>query len=332
MTPIFDSEQNKKASEVVSLSDKGGEDDIVATLSEYFGYNKKTIVSHGRTKEVVEVRDLIAFLLREYGAMSYPAIGRLLGGRDHTTIIYSYNKTKEKVSKNPELAHRLEDLIGKVESIKERKLRIEQDLIPEILAHTAREYPSQPSYREIPQRNTKILEMWREGLTLQNIAGDFGITRERVRQIIVATIKQMAVNESISKGIVMDSNILAEEEVKKRHAVQEAKKISARPERTKKEKRWSKYYAACRSCGTTAIPHVRNGLCEQCIGRFRSERREHIISEHKNKCDSCGIGRYKAQASYGRDFYITKTKDVLCRKCFLSRTGTKLGKRIRTKR
>ncbi len=330
-TTLAESDQGKKASDALSLSDLGGADDIVATLSEYFGYKKETITSPGRTKRVVEVRDLIAYLLREYGAMSYPAIGRLLGGRDHTTIIYSYNKTKDKVAKNPELAHKLENLIGTVESIKQRKLRVEQDLIPEILAHTAG-MSSQPSYKEIPERSRKILELWREGLTLQNIAGDFGVTRERIRQIIVATIKQMAVNESVSKGIVMDSNLLAQEEAKKRHSVREAKKISEHPEPVKKKKRWSRYYAACRSCGTTTIPHVRKGLCERCIGSFRSGRREHIITEHKNKCDSCGIGRYEAISAYGRDFYITKTQDVLCRKCFLSRTGTKLGNRIRSKR
>jgi len=321
--------------ESISLSDFGGEDDIVETLSEYFGHNKEDIIRHSRRKEIVDVRDLVVYLLREYGEMSYPAIGRLLGGRDHTTIIHSYKKTKERIAKNPDSATKLEDLINKVKAIKERKLRIETDLIPEILAYTGSEHKgssSQPVYREVPPRSTKMLELWREGLTLQNIANVFSVSRERVRQIIVHTIKQMAVNESVTKGIVMDSTILVEEEAKKRKSVQEAKKVSNSPAQKVIEKRWSRYYPACRSCGTTAIPHVRKGLCERCIGSYRSDRRESIISNHKNKCDSCGVERYKAQALYGRDFYITKNQGVLCRRCFLSRTGTKLGNRIRTRR
>jgi hypothetical protein len=151
------------------------------------------------------------------------------------------------------------------------------------------------------------------------------ISRERVRQIVIWTVKQIGVNESIEKGIVMDAGVMLEEESKKRKNAQEAKRALTKPKREPKKKGWSTYYAACRNCGTTSIPHLRRGLCEQCEGGFRGKRREEIISAHNNKCDSCGRTRHEAAALFGRDFYITKQRDVYCKGCFADMTGRKLG-------
>jgi hypothetical protein len=46
---------------------------------------------------------------------------------------------------------------------------------------------------------------------------------------------------------------------------------------------------------------------------------------HLNVCGKCGISRSDAVRKYGRDFYITKSQQVLCRHCFLEITGKKLG-------
>ena len=306
-----------------------GENDIIETLSKRLGYSRKIIESRTRRQEIVRARDLIVYLLREYGDLSYPAIGRLLGGRDHTTIIHAYRKTKRNIEVRPELKTELEDLIREAGSIKERKLHVERHLIPEILASVEVDNAKKAHlvFRKIPERNSKILELWREGLTLQNISNVFDVTRERVRQVVIATIKQMAVNESISRGIVMDSDVLVEEESKKRRKLQESKKKNILP--VEKERRWSRYYAACRSCGTTAMPHVRYGLCERCSGQYRGERRKNIIERHSNGCSVCGISHGDAMRKYGRDFYITKSQQVLCRGCFLKTTGEKLGNRVR---
>lgn len=307
--------------------DLDGDEDIVGTLSEYFGYSKEDVLARSRKQDLVRVRDFIVYLLREYGDMSYPAIGRLLGGRDHTTIIHSFNKTSEVIRSNPDFEKNFTNIRDKVAEIKERKLRLEKDIIPEILSSATTEGRTRtraPVYKEVPERNMRVLELWREGLTLANIGNVVGVSRERIRQIVVGTVKQIAVNESVEKGIVMNSDVLAEEEAKKRKQAQEAKRV---PRRTSKNeaKRWSRYYLACKSCGTTSIPHVRKGLCEQCVGQFRGDRRESIIEEHENKCDSCGRSRSEANVALGRDFYITKNRQVLCKECFLHTTGKKLA-------
>ena len=302
-----------------------GEDDIVEVLARQLGFKKEDIARHTRKQEVVNARDIIIYLLREYGDMSYPGIGRLLD-RDHTTVIHAYTKLKDRYTQNPELEKILYALVENVKAVKERKIRVETDLIPNILAsmEPARERVRTITFKIIPERNIKILNLYREGLTLQNISNVVGVTRERVRQVVVNTIKQNAINESITKGIVMDSEILAEEEAKKRKAVQEAKR-PIKP-KIKKEKRWSRYYLACRSCKTTVVPHVKKGYCENCIGSYRGDRRDEVINRHGGKCDVCQIERGEAVRKYGRDFYITKDQKVLCRRHFLEMSGRILGK------
>lgn len=314
----------------LSLLDNEGEKDIVKTLAERLGSTKKDITGPSRRAEIVRVRDVIAYLLREYGEMSSPAVGRLLGDRDHTTVLHAHGKVQRRIDKEPQLGEQIASLADSVKAIRDRKLRIEQDIIPQILsAEVDKSGMIKPSrtqtYREIPDRSKKILELYREGLTLQNISNHFGVTRERVRQIVVSTIRQTAVNEALSKGITMDASVLFEEESRKRKLAQDAKKEPPRPKPVAKEKRWSRYYMSCQSCGTTAIPHVRKGLCEQCVGQFRAERREDIINQHGSKCDTCARPRHEAISAFSRDFYITKDKKVLCRECFLKNSAKKMG-------
>lgn len=310
--------------------DTGGEDDVLAVLATYFGFSKREIESPTRRQDIVRARHMIMYLLREYGGMSFPAIGRLIGDRDHTTVMHGCNKVKENFQKSSEQLPDLDGPMTLVTALKERRLQVAEELkrLNEQIQLETKAGTRLAVVREIPERSLKVLEMYREGLSLKNMSDIFNLSRERVRQIVFGTIRQMAINESLTKGIIMDADILIEEELKNREAVRESKK----PVKVKKEKRWSEYYVECRSCHTTAFPHVRHGLCEQCSGSYRGERREAIITRHLNQCDVCKISRPEAIKKYGRDFYITKSQEVLCQKHFRQMTGQRLGKRIRKKK
>lgn len=294
------------------------EGDIISSFAKYFGIDRGVLISPTRKQEIVKARDLTAYLLREHSDLSFPAIGRLLGGRDHSTIIHAYQKIKKLVSKDKEIEKNLEELIGQAKVLKERKAEM-----TEILSSFSRNVmPRIQRPQVISERDLRILELYRQGLTLESISKQCALTRERVRQIVKKTIQQMAINESFSRGITLDADILIEEERKRRLQVKEDKK--PKPPVKIQEKRWSRYFLACKSCGTTAIPHIRQGLCQKCAGQFMAGLRDEIISRHSGNCDSCGISRKEAAKKYGRDLYIMKDQTVLCRGCFLNKTGAKL--------
>jgi chromosomal replication initiator protein len=83
---------------------------IVKQISEYYNLSENIIYEKTRRKEIVKARQMIMFVLREDFNESYPSIGSKLGGKDHTTVIHSYEKIKGELQKDPHLMKELEDI------------------------------------------------------------------------------------------------------------------------------------------------------------------------------------------------------------------------------
>ena len=64
-----------------------------------------------RNKQVVYPRQIAMYLSRELTDLSLPEIGEIFGGKDHTTVLHSYNKIKEELLRNAELKERVEKLM-----------------------------------------------------------------------------------------------------------------------------------------------------------------------------------------------------------------------------
>ena len=77
--------------------------DVVDKVARYYDIDQASIYEKTRRKEVVKPRQIIMYILREDFQVSYPAIGKKLGGRDHTTVIHSCEKIKLELQTNAEL-------------------------------------------------------------------------------------------------------------------------------------------------------------------------------------------------------------------------------------
>lgn len=84
--------------------------EIVRIVSGFYNIEESSIYDKSRRKEIVHARQMIMFILREEYNISYPIIGQELGGKDHTTIIHSYNKIKRELENNGQLLQELEEL------------------------------------------------------------------------------------------------------------------------------------------------------------------------------------------------------------------------------
>ncbi len=61
--------------------------------AEELGFTFDEIVGDGRTRRLVAARHLIIWEVKTiWPSTTWPELGRILGGRDHTTIMYSYRK------------------------------------------------------------------------------------------------------------------------------------------------------------------------------------------------------------------------------------------------
>ena len=84
--------------------------DVVKTVSEFYNLTEEIIYNKTRRKEVVRPRQVVMYILREDFNVSFPSIGEKLGGRDHTTVIHSYNKMKQEMKTDPILSQEISQL------------------------------------------------------------------------------------------------------------------------------------------------------------------------------------------------------------------------------
>lgn len=84
--------------------------EVAKTVAEYYNIQPSFIYNKTRRKDIVKPRQVIMYILREYFDVSYPTIGEKLGGKDHTTVIHSYEKIKKERKNDPYLNKEIEEI------------------------------------------------------------------------------------------------------------------------------------------------------------------------------------------------------------------------------
>ncbi|MBP05547.1 MAG: hypothetical protein CL728_02235 [Chloroflexi bacterium] len=84
---------------------------IFALVKYMFGIDEIDLKSRKNDKKTNYARQFAAYLLVEKSNFSTSQAGKLLGNRNHSTIIYSVNKIKEELSKNVQLKAEIEKSI-----------------------------------------------------------------------------------------------------------------------------------------------------------------------------------------------------------------------------
>ena len=72
-------------------------DDILDTVCNHFGVSSSAIASRSRKREYVEARQVSMYLAQKYTKMPASRIGKLVGGRDHSTVIHSCSKVERRI-------------------------------------------------------------------------------------------------------------------------------------------------------------------------------------------------------------------------------------------
>ena len=87
---------------------------IIEVVAEQFGVSPEDITSKKRNSEFVQPRQVVMYLCRKLTDTSYVNIGKLLGKKDHTTIIHGVNKIEDELEFNQELAYKVETIKKKI--------------------------------------------------------------------------------------------------------------------------------------------------------------------------------------------------------------------------
>ena len=84
---------------------------ITKVVAEHYNIKQDELFNKKRTQNIAHPRQVAMYLCRELADLSYPKIGELFGGRDHTTVIHAYEKISKNKSTNLALQKELQEMI-----------------------------------------------------------------------------------------------------------------------------------------------------------------------------------------------------------------------------
>lgn len=89
-------------------------EEIQQRVAEQFGVSRAELVGSSRAATPLRARQVAIFLTRDLTDLSLPQIGRLYGGRDHTTVINSLRRVEASLDEDAELAEKVRELRGAI--------------------------------------------------------------------------------------------------------------------------------------------------------------------------------------------------------------------------
>lgn len=87
---------------------------IIDVVAEHFGINPEDITSKKRNSEFVQPRHIAMYLCRELTSTSLVNIGKIMGKRDHTTVMNGVNNISERIKTELELRNRVDIIKNKI--------------------------------------------------------------------------------------------------------------------------------------------------------------------------------------------------------------------------
>lgn len=89
-------------------------DEIIDTVAVYYGLKRDDLCGARRSRRIAHPRQVAMYLMREETDASLPQIGAELGGRDHTTILYGYERVRARLEHDDQLKREVMTLKGQL--------------------------------------------------------------------------------------------------------------------------------------------------------------------------------------------------------------------------
>lgn len=73
---------------------------IIQVVCHNFSIKREELLGQNRKKRFATPRHVAQYLIRKFTKLSYPEIGELFGGRDHTSVLHAYRRISEQIEKD----------------------------------------------------------------------------------------------------------------------------------------------------------------------------------------------------------------------------------------
>ena len=90
------------------------DEELLSEIAAYLGFTVEALRGKNRQRPLVTARQEAMYVFRELTDLSYPAIARLFGGRDHTTVIHAVDKVQRMMKERQQVFDRVTNLVQKL--------------------------------------------------------------------------------------------------------------------------------------------------------------------------------------------------------------------------
>ena len=79
--------------------------DVIRAVAEHTGVEVETIKGRRRDKRTSQARHMAMYLLRETSHLTSTRVGEIMGGKDHSSVLYAQRRFAEQLNDDPSLRH-----------------------------------------------------------------------------------------------------------------------------------------------------------------------------------------------------------------------------------
>ena len=90
------------------------DDEMLAEMAIILGHSVEALRGKSRQRPLVTARQMAMYVFRELTDLSYPAIARLFGGRDHTTVIHAVDKIQRLMMERKQIYEQVTDMVHRL--------------------------------------------------------------------------------------------------------------------------------------------------------------------------------------------------------------------------
>ncbi len=98
-------------------------EDIIMAVADYYGVSPEEVCGRGRSREVSTARQVAMYLAREEADASLQQIGEALGGRNHSTVLYSCERVADLMATDSQMRRQVNAILQTLlpQSVRERR-------------------------------------------------------------------------------------------------------------------------------------------------------------------------------------------------------------------
>lgn len=89
-------------------------EDIISCVCDFYKVSKADVIGKKKNKEFVEPRQICVYLITDMMNLPLITVGQVIGGRDHSTVIYSRDKVAEQMKTDTKLYTEINDIKKKL--------------------------------------------------------------------------------------------------------------------------------------------------------------------------------------------------------------------------